>query len=154
MARLRGHSLRGEHVPGRCAGRPLENHHLHRCAPADRHDRPFVYDGAINGNVFRAYVDLVLVPTRATGDVVIMKTCPPIRPLVSVTPSKREARACSTCVPTAPTSIPSKTPSQAMMRAKAERTITAHWKAVNSIVDFFTPTDCANYSTAAGYDPD
>jgi hypothetical protein len=41
-----------------------------------------------------------------------------------------------------------------MMRAKAERAITALWNAVNSIVDLFTPTECANYFTAAGYDPD
>ena len=29
---------------------------------------PFVYDGAMNGNVFRAYVEQVLVPTLAAGD--------------------------------------------------------------------------------------
>jgi hypothetical protein len=43
---------------------------------------------------------------------------------------------------------------KAMMRAKAERTIAALWKAVRSIVDLFKPTECANYFRAAGYDPD
>jgi len=32
---------------------------------------PFVYDGAMNGNVFLAYVSQVLVPTLSQGDVVI-----------------------------------------------------------------------------------
>lgn len=37
---------------------------------------PFVYDGAMNGNVFRAYVEQVLVPSLAHGDVVIMDNLP------------------------------------------------------------------------------
>ena len=31
---------------------------------------PFVYDGAMNGNVFLAYVKQLLVPTLTLGDVV------------------------------------------------------------------------------------
>ncbi len=37
---------------------------------------PFVYDGAMNGNVFLAYVEQVLLPTRQVGDVVIMDNLP------------------------------------------------------------------------------
>jgi transposase len=37
---------------------------------------PFVYDGAINGNVFLAYVEQVLVPTLEIGDIVIMDNLP------------------------------------------------------------------------------
>lgn len=37
---------------------------------------PFVYDGAMNGNVFRAYVEQVLVPTLAAGDIVVMDNLP------------------------------------------------------------------------------
>ena len=33
---------------------------------------PFVYDGAMNGNVFLAYVEQLLSPTLQTGDVVVM----------------------------------------------------------------------------------
>ncbi|MFB9984796.1 hypothetical protein ACFFNA_35120, partial [Mesorhizobium kowhaii] len=43
---------------------------------------------------------------------------------------------------------------KALMRAKAERTITALWTAVGSLVDLFTPAECQNYFKAAGYDPD
>lgn len=37
---------------------------------------PFVYDGAMNGNVFLAYVSQVLVPTLSQGDVVVMDNLP------------------------------------------------------------------------------
>lgn len=37
---------------------------------------PFVYDGAMNGNVFLAYVEQVLLPTLQAGDVVVMDNLP------------------------------------------------------------------------------
>jgi transposase len=37
---------------------------------------PFVYDGAMNGTVFLAYVEQVLVPTLEPGDIVIMDNLP------------------------------------------------------------------------------
>lgn len=37
---------------------------------------PFVYDGAVNGNVFLAYVEQMLVPTLTPGDIVIMDNLP------------------------------------------------------------------------------
>jgi transposase len=40
-----------------------------------RHDRltaPCVFDGPINGEKFRAYVEQILVPTLAAGDLVVM----------------------------------------------------------------------------------
>jgi transposase len=38
----------------------------------DRIDAPCVLDGPINGESFRAYVDQVLVPTLAPGDIVVI----------------------------------------------------------------------------------
>lgn len=38
----------------------------------DRIDAPFVLDGPVNGEAFRAYVEHVLVPTLSPGDVVVM----------------------------------------------------------------------------------
>ncbi|MGC5845213.1 IS630 family transposase, partial [Mesorhizobium abyssinicae] len=36
----------------------------------------------------------------------------------------------------------------------AERTIAALWNAVGTVLDLFTPNECANYFKAAGYEPD
>ncbi len=68
MARLRGRATRGE----RCrAGVPHGHWKTTTFTGALRltgMTAPFVYDGAMNGNVFRAYVEQVLVPTLAPGD--------------------------------------------------------------------------------------
>jgi len=42
---------------------------------------------------------------------------------------------------------------KALMRARAERTIAALWDTVGSVLDRFTPAECANYFKAAGYEP-
>jgi hypothetical protein len=39
-----------------------------------------------------------------------------------------------------------------MLSARAERSISALWDAVGAIVKLFSPTECANYFRAAGYD--
>jgi transposase len=38
----------------------------------DRIDAPWVVDGPINGKVFSAYVEKVLVPTLVQGDIVVL----------------------------------------------------------------------------------
>lgn len=43
---------------------------------------------------------------------------------------------------------------KALMRAKAERTIAGLWDTVGAIIECFTPDECANYFTTAGYEPD
>jgi transposase len=43
---------------------------------------------------------------------------------------------------------------KALMRAKAERTFTALWNTVGSLIELFTPAECRNYFNAAGYEPD
>ena len=118
---------------------------------------PFVYDGAMNGGVFLAYVEQILVPTLSKGDVVIMDNLPAHKAAgVRDAIEAAGARLCS-CRPTAPTSIPIEhafSKLKALLRAKAERTIAALWNAVGHLLDQFTPAECANYFQAAGYDPD
>lgn len=76
MARLRGRALRGE----RCrAGVPHGHWKTTTFTCALRltgMTAPFVYDGAMNGNVFLAYVEQVLLPTLQAGDVVVMDNLP------------------------------------------------------------------------------
>ena len=37
---------------------------------------PFIYDGAMNGNVFLGYVEQILVPSLSAGDVVVRDNLP------------------------------------------------------------------------------
>jgi transposase len=43
---------------------------------------------------------------------------------------------------------------KAMLRKAAERTLDDLWRTIGRIIGTFTPTECANYFAAAGYDAD
>ena len=43
---------------------------------------------------------------------------------------------------------------KALLRKAAERTIDALWTTIGCVLDAFTPTECANYFRATGYEPD
>ncbi|MER8422087.1 IS630 family transposase, partial [Mesorhizobium sp. M1329] len=157
MARLRGRAPRGE----RCrAGVPHGHWKTTTFTGALRltgMTAPFVYDGAMNGNVFLAYVEQVLVPTLSEGDVVVMDNLPAHKAA-----GVRDAiEAAGASLLYLPPYSPDFNPIEnafaklkALLRAKAERTIKALWDAVGAVVDLFTPAECANYFKAAGYEPD
>jgi hypothetical protein len=50
---------------------------------------PFIHDGAINENVFRADAEQMLIPSPAHGKVVVMDDLPATRPPASAAPSNR-----------------------------------------------------------------
>jgi len=41
---------------------------------------------------------------------------------------------------------------KALLRKAAERTVEGLWDAIGRLLDLFTPSECANYFAAAGYD--
>lgn len=41
---------------------------------------------------------------------------------------------------------------KALLRKAAERTVAGLWHAIGRSLDTFTPTECANFFAAAGYD--
>ena len=43
---------------------------------------------------------------------------------------------------------------KARLRKGAERTMEGLWCLIGQLIDTFTPQECANYFTAAGYEPD
>jgi transposase len=157
MARLRGRAPRGE----RCrAGVPHGHWKTTTFAGALRLTgltAPFVYDGAMNSTVFLAYVKQVLVPTLTPGDVVIMDNLPAHK-AAGVREAIEEAGATLRFLPPySPDFNPIENAFaklKALLRARAERTISALWDAVGALIDEFTPAECANYFKAAGYDPD
>ena len=89
MAPLRGWAPRGARLPG---GAPFGHWNTSSFIAALRHDRidaPWVFDGPVNGDIFRTCVEKVLAPTLSPGDVVVMdsRSCgrsqgrwPPTRP--------------------------------------------------------------------------
>jgi transposase len=118
---------------------------------------PMVYDGAMNGVVFRAYIEQVLVPALIPGDVVVMDNLPAHK-----TQGVRHAIERAGCKllylpPYSPDFNPIENAFaklKAHLRAKAERSVGALWDTVGDIVKLFEPQECANYFRAAGYDPE
>ncbi|WP_205836991.1 IS630 family transposase [Neorhizobium sp. T25_27] len=157
MARLRGRAIRGE----RCrAGVPHGHWKTTTFTGALRltgMTAPFVYDGAMNGNVFLAYVEQVLVPTLQVGDVVVMDNLPAHKTSGVRDAIERAGAKLMFLPPYSPDFNPIEnafSKSKAMLRARAERKVDALWDAVGALIPRFTPAECANYFRAAGYDPD
>jgi transposase len=116
-----------------------------------------VIDGPINGEVFLAYVRQVLVPTLNAGDVVVLDNLGSHKGA-----AVREAiEAAGAELRFLPPYSPDFNPIEnafaklkAILRKAAARTRDALWDAVSIAIDAFTPTECANYFTAAGYQPE
>ena len=117
---------------------------------------PMVLDGPINGELFQAYVDQVLVPELRPGDIVVMDNLGSHKGA-----GVREAiEAAGASLLYLPPYSPDFNPIEnafaklkAMLRKAGERTVDGLWSAIGRIIDTFTPAECANYFTAAGYDP-
>lgn len=122
---------------------------------------PFVYGGVMNGVVFLTYVEQVLVPTLKARDVVSMNNLPAYE-AAGIREAIGKAGATLSLLPLySPDFNPIenafaklKAMLKVKLRARAERSITALWDAVGTIVDLFSPIECANYFRAAGYEPD
>jgi transposase len=114
-----------------------------------------VLDGPINREAFQAYVEQVLVCELKPGDLVIMDNLSSHKG-----PAVRQAiEAVGANLVFLPPYSPDFNPIEnvyaklkALLRAAAPRTIAAMWTTNGSLIDRFTPEECANYFAAAGYD--
>src|ERR1700712_2227446 len=72
MTRLRGWSPRGAKLLAKVPHGPWQTLTFLAALRHDRIDAPLVLDGPVNGESFLAWVEQMLVPTLARGDIVIM----------------------------------------------------------------------------------
>jgi hypothetical protein len=70
MTRLRGRARRGERLVGAVPHGHWKTSTFIGALRCDGLTAPGVFDGAINGELFLAYVEQILVPTLKPGDVV------------------------------------------------------------------------------------
>jgi transposase len=115
---------------------------------------PCVIDGPINGASFRAYVEQVLAPILAPGDIVVMDNL-----------RSHKGRAIRAAIRAAKAKLfflPAYSPDlnpieqafakmKTLLRKADARTIDETWRTIGALLDCFTPTECANYFTNAGY---
>jgi transposase len=157
MARLRGRARKGERLR---AGIPHGHWKTTTFVAGLRLDgiaAPMVLDGPINRDAFQAYVDQVLVPALKPADVVVMDNLSSHKgPAV-----RRAIEAAGANLLYLPPYSPDFNPIEnafaklkALLRKAAVRTIAELWDHIGTILNLFTPAECANYFKAAGYEPD
>ena len=154
MAPLRGWGPRGARLPGAA---PFGHWNTSTFIGALRHDRidaPWVFDGPVNGDVFRTYVEKVLAPNLSPGDVVVMDNLGSHKG-VAVRRAIRKAGAHLLFLP--PYSPDLNPIEQAFAKLKhwlrnaRTRSRDTLWRAVGAILDRISPDECAKYLENAGY---
>ena len=116
-----------------------------------------MFEGATNGERFRDYVDRTLLPALRPGDTVILDNLP-----VHKVHGVREAvEAAGARLLFLPPYSPDFNPIEqafaklkALLRTAAARTTEDLHKAIRHAFTRFTPQECRNYVTAAGYEDD
>ena len=117
-------------------------------------DAPFVVDGAINGEMFLAYVEQVWSDARP-GDIVVMDNLASHKGAGRARGIEAAGAAPASCRPTARLQPDREGLRQAQGAAPqaAARTIDALWSAVGTALDAFTPSECATTSPQQATSP-
>ncbi len=116
---------------------------------------PFVLDGPMTGEAFRAYVRQVLAPELEADDVVVMDNLPAHK----VAGVQEAIRAVGASVLYLPSYSPDLNPIEqvfaklkALLRKAAARTKDALWATIGALLDSFSPNECQNYLINCGYE--
>jgi transposase len=154
MTRQRGRCQRGKRLVAKVPQGRWRTLTFLAALRCNRIEAPCVIDGPINGASFLAYVEQVLLPTLSLGDIVIMD---------NLGSHKRQAirrliRAAGAKLFFLPPYSPDLNPIEqvfaklkTLLRKADERTIEATWQRIGSLLDCFTPAECANYLKNSGY---
>jgi len=154
MTPIRGWAPRGQKLVARA---PFGHWRTLTFLAALRHDRieaPCVLDGPINGLSFTAWVEQFLVPTLATGDIVIMDDLGSHKGAAV----RSAIRAVGAKLLYLPPYSPDLNPIEQVfaklkliLRKAAERSVEATWQRIGTLLDAFPPQECANYFRYSGY---
>ncbi len=154
MARRYGRAPRGERVVAAIPHGHWKTTTFLAALRFDRITAPCVFDGAINGARFLAWVQQALVPTLSAGDIVIMDNLSSHK-VAGVREAIEEVGA-------TPLYLPPYSPDlnpieqvfaklKASLRKRGARTVDDLWAAIGDALDEFSATECGNYLVNAGY---
>jgi transposase len=154
MAPLRGWGPRGQRLE---ASAPFGHWKTMTFIAALRHDRisaPWVIDSPINGELFTLYVEKVLAPTLAKGEIVILDNLGSHKGK----PARNAIRATGAHLLFLPPYSPDLNPIEQvfaklkhLIRAAEPRDVEATWRKVGELLDLFSKDECANYLKNSGY---
>lgn len=157
MARLYGRAPRGE----RCRA-PIPHGHWKTTTfvgglTLDGIVAPMTVDGAMTGIGFLAYVEQVLAPILAPGDIVILDNLPAHKPVAIRQAIEAAGAEMVFLPPYSPDFNPIEmafSKIKALLKKAAARSVLALWDAIREAIDAVTPNDARNYFTACGYEPE
>ena len=154
MTRLRGWAPRGRKLVAKVPHGHWRTLTFLAALRCDRIDAPCVIDGPINGQSFTAYVEQFLVPTLAPGDIVIMDNLGSHKGQ----PVRQAIRAAGARLFFLPPYSPDLNPIEqvfaklkTLLRKADERTVEDTWRRIGTLLDAFSPAECASYIRNAGY---
>ena len=114
----------------------------------------FVVDAPMNGEIFLTYLEQCLVPTLSPGEIVTMDNLSAhkvagVRETIEATGA--ELRLLPPYSPDLNPIEQSFAKLKAHLRKAGERSVPALWDRIGTILQTFTPDECNNYVTHAGY---
>ena len=154
MARRHGRAARGLRLPA-----PVPHGHWKvttlvaglRCTGITA---PCVFDGAINGARFRAYVEQVRAPTLPQDDIVLLDNLASHKVAGISEAIAAEGAELLYLPPYSPDLNPIEqafAKFKAALRKAAERTREALWDTIGRTLDFYPPQQCRHFFNQAGY---
>jgi transposase len=154
MAPLRGWGPRGQRLLAHVPYGHWKTLTFIAALRVDRVEAPWVIDGPINGELFTLYVEKILVPTLAKGDVVILDNLGSHKGQAA----RNAVRQAGAHMIFLPPYSPDLNPIEQLfaklkyhVRKAEPRTVDETWQRVGKILDLFSQTECAHYLKNAGY---
>jgi transposase len=154
LVRLRGRAPRGARLIGSA---PLGRWETITFVAGLRHNKmtaPMVFEGAMTGEMFLAYVEQCLAPTLKRNDIVVLDNLGAHK----VAGVKEAIEKVGATLRFLPKYSPDLNPIElsyskfkALLRKVAARTVRGLYRAIRSFVPQLGPRECANYFRHAGY---
>ena len=154
MTRLRGRAPRGERLVDYVPHGHWKTTTFLAALRLEGLTAPLVVDGAINGEIFLAYIQQHLAPTLKKNDIVVMDNlsshkCEGVRDAIHATGAR---------VLYLPPYSPDFNPIEqvfaklkALLRKFGERSMDSLWNRLGTLLDHFSISECRNYFRHCGY---
>ena len=155
MTRLYGWSARGERLVDAAPHGHWKTTTFVAGLTASGIVAPFVLDGSMTGDMFRAYVEKMLAPALRPGDVVVLDNLPAHK----VAGVEEAIRAAGASLMPLPAYSPDLNPIEqvfaklkSLLRRAATRTRDDLWNTIGKLLDAFPPGECRRYILNSGYE--
>jgi len=157
MARLYGRAPRGE----RCRA-PVPHGHWKTTTfvgglTLNGVVAPMTIAGAMTGAAFLAYVEQVLAPTLAPGDIVVLDNLPAHKPVAIRAAIEAVGAELRFLPPYSPDFNPIElafSKIKALLKKAAARTVHHLWDAIRNAIDAISHQDARSFFIACGYEPE